>query len=95
MESLTEDGDAVLAGRKENQKSLCLKRAQCLLVKADTVISQQHKTSESQPKVSQLSGCLPARTQLGFPCKIRSHRRMRIFICGLPVREAELHRSLS
>lgn len=35
MEPLTEDGDVVLAGRKENQKSLRLKRAQCLLVKAD------------------------------------------------------------
>ena len=64
MEHLTEDGDVVLAGRKANQQFPCLERAQHLLVKQAAWFHSIAR-HPSHSAVSQLTGCLTARTEHG------------------------------
>jgi len=75
LEHLTEDGDAVLAGRKENQKSPWLKWAQCLLVRRAAWFHSNTRHPSHSPKSRSSPSVSPPELHLAFHramCKTRS-----------------------
>lgn len=84
-EHLTEDGDVVLVGRKENEKSPRLKRAQCLLVKQAAWFHSNARHPSHSPKSRSSPAVSLPEPNSDFcraMCKTRSHCRMRLALCS-------------